>query len=251
MLKIPTFLRARVSYLALLAVTLAAGTTGAVLADQTNTKADTDRANIERIVREYILANPEIIPEAMTQLQNREASRMLASNRDDIETPWPGATAGNPKGDVAIVVFFDYACPYCRQGAKDINTLIEQDKNLKVVFRDFPVLSPDSETAAMASLSAASQGKYMRFHDAMFEGSGRVTRERIIATVRTAGLNEKTTATGLTAAAAKAEIKRNIDLGRALGLSGTPSYIIGDRILSGAVGLEALKSAVAEARAAS
>jgi len=242
-------LRPRILSLAIVA--LAAGTTGAVLADQTSLKPDTDRANIERIVREYILANPEIIPEAMTQLQNREVSRMLASNRQEIETAWPGATAGNPKGDVAIVVFFDYACPFCKQGAADINTLIEQDKNLKIVFRDFPVLSPESETAAMASLSAGSQGRYLKFHDAMFEGKGRVTQERIIATVRTAGLNEKTTATGLTAAASKAEIKRNLDLGRALGLSGTPSYIIGDRILSGAVGIDALKSAVAEARAAS
>jgi len=175
---------------------------------------------------------------------------MLASNRREIETPFAGATAGNPKGDVTVVVFFDYACPYCKQGARDIARLAAEDKNLKVVFRDFPVLSPDSETAALASLSAASQGRYVRFHDAMFEGSGRLTRERTIATVRTAGLNEQRTATDLGSAGLKAEIKRNLDLGRALGLSGTPSYIIGDRILSGAVGLEALKSAVAEARAA-
>ena len=242
---------ARVPALSLLAAIATAGAGGAVLADQTRSNSsEAERAGIERIVRDYILANPEIIPEAMTRLQSREATRMLASNRREIETPFAGATAGNPKGDVTVVVFFDYACPYCKQGARDIARLAAEDKNLKVVFRDFPVLSPDSETAALASLSAASQGRYVRFHDAMFEGSGRLTRERTIATVRTAGLNEQRTATDLGSAGLKAEIKRNLDLGRALGLSGTPSYIIGDRILSGAVGLEALKSAVAEARAA-
>ena len=249
----PTFLsrlvRARVPLLALVVAALAAGTAGAVLAAQLGNK-DPARADIERIVRDYILANPEIIPEAMTRLQSREASRMLASNRAEIETPFAGAMAGNPRGDVTLVVFFDYACPYCKQGARDVARLVSEDKNLKVVFRDFPVLSPDSETAALASLSAASQGRYVRFHDAMFEGSGRLTRERTIATVRQAGLNEKRTAADLGSAALKAELKRNLDLGRALGLSGTPSYIIGDRVLSGAVGLEALRGAISEARAA-
>lgn len=249
----PTFLsrlvRARVPLLALIAAALAAGTAGAVLAAQLGNK-DPARADIERIVRDYILANPEIIPEAMTRLQSREASRMLASNRAEIETPFAGAMAGNPRGDVTLVVFFDYACPYCKQGARDVARLVSEDKNLKVVFRDFPVLSPDSETAALASLSAASQGRYVRFHDAMFEGSGRLTRERTIATVRQAGLNEKRTAADLGSAALKAELKRNLELGRALGLSGTPSYIIGDRVLSGAVGLEALRGAISEARAA-
>ena len=240
--------RARVPALAVFAAIAAASAGGAVLAEQARTDTDTNKASIERIVRDYILANPEIIPEAMTRLQNREATKMLASNRREIETPFPGAMAGNPKGNVALVVFFDYACPYCKQGAKDVARLIAEDNNLKVVFRDFPVLSPDSETAAMASLSAASQGRYVRFHDAMFEGSGRLTRERTIATVRAAGLNEKRTAADLNAATLKAELKRNMELGRALGLSGTPSYIIGDRILSGAVGFDALKGAIQEAR---
>ena len=102
----------------------------------------------------------------------------------------------------------------------------------------------------MAALSAAQQNRYARFHDAMFEGSGRITRERTVATVRQAGLDESRTARDLTAPALKAELKKNLDLGRALGLTGTPSYIVGDRVLSGAVGYEALKSAVAEARAA-
>lgn len=237
-----------------IAASVAAGLLGGtVLAQSTTTdipKGDAGRAAIEKIVRDYILANPEIIPEAMTRLQSREASRMLASNRSEIETAFPGATAGNPKGDVAMVVFFDFACPYCKQGSADVERLLAEDKNLRVIYRDFPVLSPASEEAAMAALSAAQQGRYLRFHDAMFDGQGRVTRERTVATVRKAGLDEVRTARDLTAAPLKAEIKKNLDLGRALGLSGTPSYVVGDRVLSGAVGYEALKAAVAEARSA-
>jgi protein-disulfide isomerase len=237
---------------AMLATIGAAGLGGAVLAQNTSAAQATPegRAAIEAIVREYILANPEIIPEAMTRLQSREASRLLASNRTEIETPFEGAWTGNESGDVTLVVFSDYACPYCKKGAQDVAKLASEDKNLRIVFRDFPVLSPASEEAAMAALSAARQGKYVAFHDAMFEGKGKLTHERIIETVRDTGLNERKTALALVAPDLQAEVRKNLELGRALGLTGTPSYIIGDRVLSGAVGYDALKSAITEARTA-
>lgn len=229
---------------------IAAGIGGAALAaGSSGGIAGTDKAAIEKIVREYILAHPEIIPEAMTRLQNREVTQLLNSNRKDIETPFPGAVAGNPDGDVSLVVFFDYACPYCRQGHADVKRLVAADKGVRIVYRDFPVLSPASDEAAMAALSAATQGRYARFHDAMFENPGKVTHERTVAMVRTAGLDEVKTARDLTAANLKAEISRNLELGRALGLTGTPSYIVGNQILSGAVGYDKLKAAVAAARA--
>ncbi|NJC09063.1 DsbA family protein [Polymorphobacter fuscus] len=232
---------------------LAAGVAGAALAAANPTAAapaetPAGRAAIERIVRDYILAHPEIIPEAMTRMQNREVTRLLDSNRKEIETPFAGAVAGNPKGDVSVVVFFDYACPYCRQGHADIARLAAGDPGVRVVYRDFPVLSPASEEAAMASLSAAQQGRYTRFHDAMFETPGKVAHERTVAMVRKAGLNEVRTAKDLNAPALKAEITRNLELGRALGLTGTPSYVVGNQILSGAVGYDKLKEAVAAAR---
>ncbi len=210
----------------------------------------TDRAAIEKIVRDYILAHPEIIPEAINGMQSREVTKLLASNRKEIETPFAGAVAGNPKGDVTLVVFFDYACPYCRQGHADVQKLAATDSRVRIVYRDFPVLSPASNEAAMASLSAAGQGRYERFHNAMFETPGKVSHERTVAMVRQAGLDEMRTAKDLSAAPLKAEIRKNLDLGRALGLTGTPSYVVGNRILSGAVGFDALKAAVDEARAA-
>ncbi len=249
---IATLLGERVQGVWLVTAVLIAGAGGAVLAQSATSDAGPggDRAAIEAVVRDYILAHPEIIPEAMNRLQSREASRLLAANRSEIETPFAGAVVGNPRGDTSLVVFFDYACPYCRQGSIDVERLAAEDKQLRIVFRDFPVLSPLSEEAAMSSLSAAQQNRYVAFHDAMFKGQGRVSRERTVATVRSAGLNEARTARDMQSAALKAEIRKNLELGRALGLTGTPSYIVGDRVLSGAVGYEALKAAVAETRAA-
>lgn len=210
----------------------------------------TDRAAIEAIVRDYILSHPEIIPEAINRMQGKEVTKLLDSNRAEIETPFAGAWAGNPKGDVTLVAFFDYACPYCKAGADDVAAVLKADPKLKVVFRDFPVLSPASDEAAMASLSAAQQNRYAAFHDRMFATPGKVGREKTVRMVRAAGLDERRTARDLSAPALKAEIKKNLDLGRALGLTGTPSYVIGNRVLSGAVGVDGLKQAIAEARAA-
>lgn len=250
--RIAAALETRVRAVWLAAAVIAAGAAGAVLAAGPGAAPVPagDRAAIEAIVREYILAHPEIIPEAMTRLQNREVSQLLASNRAEIETPFAGAVGGNPRGDVAVVVFFDYACPYCRQGHADVARLAAADTGVKIIYRDFPVLSPASDEAAMASLSAAQQGRYRRFHDAMFETPGKVSHERTVAMVRNAGLDELKTARDLAAPGLKAQIKKNLELGRALGLTGTPSYIVGDRILSGAVGFEKLKEAVTQARAA-
>lgn len=209
-----------------------------------------DKAAIEAIVHDYILAHPEIIPEAINGMQSRDVARLLKSNRAEIETPFAGAVAGNPKGDVTLVEFFDYACPYCRAAHADIVKLVAADPRLRVVYRDFPVLSEASGEAALAALSAAKQGKYLSFHDRMFETPGKVDHERTIALVRAAGLNETRTAADLTSAALKTEIKKNLDLGRALGITGTPTFVVGDRILSGAVGYQALADAVATARKA-
>ena len=214
------------------------------------TVAPTDKAAIERIVHDYILAHPEIIPEAMTAMQTRDVAKLLKDNRAEIETPFPGAVAGNPHGDVTLVEFFDYACPYCRAAHSDIKRLIAADPKLRVVYRDFPVLTEASGEAALAALSAARQGKYTAFHDRMFETDGKVERERTIALVRAARLDERQTAADLADPKLKVEIKKNLDLGRALGLTGTPTFIVGDRILSGAVGYDKLADAIAAARKA-
>lgn len=202
------------------------------------------------MVRDAIMADPQVIPDAINRLQQMEVEKLLASNREAIETPFAGAWAGAPDGDVVLVEFFDYNCPYCRQSTADVDRLLKEDPGLKVVFRDLPVLGPDSERFARASLSAAEQGRYRRFYNAVFEGQGALTQERLIRNVRAAGLNEARVAEDLSSKAIAAEVQKNLDLGRALGLTGTPSYVVGNRILSGAVGYDELKKAIADARAA-
>ena len=204
---------------------------------------------VEATVREYILAHPEIIPEAITALQARSVTQLLATNRREIETPYAGAWAGAKDGDVTLVEFFDYACPYCRAAKADVDALIASDPKLRVVYKDYPVIAPGSGEAALASLSAASQGRYRAFHAAMFSDPARVSHEKVVANVRAARLDEVRTARDLQAKAGAAEIAKNIELGRALSLTGTPAYIIGDKILLGAQSLADLQKAVAEARA--
>ncbi len=206
-----------------------------------------ERARMESVVHDYLLAHPEIIPEAIKHLQDRQVGDLVAANRDAIETPFEGAWAGAKNGDVVLVEFFDYACPYCKASVADVKRLLAEDKNLKVVWRDFPVLGEDSRDAAMASLSAARQGRYVAFYNHMFE-SGHPDRTNLIQAVRATGMNEVQAGRDLNSTAFKTEIQNNLELGRALGLSGTPSYVVGDQILNGAVGYEALKTAIAKAR---
>lgn len=208
-----------------------------------------ERGKMEAVVRDYILEHPEIIPEAIKRLQEREVAKLLDSNRQAIETPFGGAWAGAAKGDVVLVEFFDYACPYCRVSNPDVRRLLAEDKKLKVVWRDLPVLGAASDEAATLSLAAARQNRFQAFHDHMFAAEGGPSHERSLAAVRAAGLNEIVAARDIASDEVKAEIGRNLELGKALGLTGTPSFVIGNRVLQGAVGYDELKKAIAQARA--
>jgi protein-disulfide isomerase len=206
-----------------------------------------DRAAIEKIVREYILSHPEILPEAMQNLQARELAKVVQDNRKAIETPYKGAWEGAANGDVVLVEFFDYACGYCRASMGDIAKLLSEDKKLKVVYREMPVLGEASMDAARVSLIAAQQGKYAAFHKAVF-AAGRPTEAIVDGALKQAGLDPTATRKGARSADVEAEIARNLELQRELQLSGTPSWVVGDKVLVGAVGYDALKAAIAEAR---
>jgi protein-disulfide isomerase len=208
----------------------------------------TDRAAIERIVREYILANPEILPEAMRNLEAREASKVVAKNRSALETPFGRAWDGAEKGDVTLVEFFDYNCGYCRASLPVIDRLLAEDKQLKIVFREVPILGEASVEAAHHSLAVAQQGNYVTFHRALF-ASGRTSQSAISAALVKAGADPSKIKAATTTPAITAEIEANLELQRSLGMSGTPGWVVGNRVINGAVGYEELKSAIAEARA--
>jgi protein-disulfide isomerase len=225
---------------ALVAIALAVTRSGLHWPDG-GASADPDRARIEQIVHDYILAHPEIIPEAVKRLHEGEAAKAVDAQRARYETPFAGAWAGAENGDVVLVEFFDYACGFCRAANRDIARLLEEDKGLKVVWRELPVLGEDSVAAAHASLAAAKQGRFRAFHDRLF-AAGRPDAAAIAAARQAAGV------TAAPSPQFQREIEQNYALARAINASGTPTFVIGDRVIQGAVGYQALKDAIAEAR---
>ncbi len=206
-----------------------------------------DRAAIEQVVREYIMSNPQILPEAMGELRKQENAKHLAGVQDDVEKPFPGAILGNPNGKVTLVEFTDFACGYCRQSVEEVDALIAQHPDLKVIVRELPILSPASADAAKMALAAAQQGRYAQFHKAMF-AAGQPSAETIDAAARAAGLDMDKARQAIADPRMEAELAKNLEIARQLGFNGTPSWVIGDQIISGAVGRDQLSKAIEEAR---
>jgi protein-disulfide isomerase len=203
------------------------------------------QAGVENTVRNYIMTHPEILPEAMAVLQSRETKKLVDANRAQIETPFGSAWSGAADGDVTLVQFFDYNCGYCRTALPDIDRLLAEDKKLKIVYRELPILSEASDTAARASLSVAQAGgDYLTFHRALY-GQARSDPSAINAAAARAGADPK----AVNADKIAGEIIANLDLQRQLQLTGTPSWVVGDTVLNGAVGYDAIKKAIAETRA--
>jgi protein-disulfide isomerase len=232
---------------------LLAGAAGAVMvasgvSDGASNVATTDRAAIEAIVREYILTHPEILPEAMQNLERKEASVRVKQNASSLAKPFAGAWEGALAADVTLVEFFDYACSYCRAARPDVERLLSEDPKLRVVYREVPILGPDSEQAARASLAVAKLGgDYGAFHKELF-GSGRPNSAAIDRAISLAKVDVRKTREAGNSAEIEAELNANLNLQRTLGISGTPSWVIGDQLINGAVGYEELKSAIAKAR---
>ncbi|MEO5706884.1 MAG: DsbA family protein [Alteraurantiacibacter sp.] len=224
-----------------IAVSLFAGFSGAALF------ALTGLADMQ--TRSYLLANPEVLPEAMDELQRRDMQERIAPVRAELETAFPGAVLGNPNGTVTLVEFTDYACTYCRQSVADVAALIAANPDLKVVIREYPILAPESADAARMALAAAQQGKFAVFHDAMF-AAGQVTSATIEASAISAGVDLAAARAAIASGRFEAQLQNNVFMAQNLGLTGTPSWIVGDRALNGAVGAEAIGRAIASAREA-
>ena len=201
-----------------------------------------DKAATEAIVHDYVLNHGELLQQAMDRLQQRQAAASVDQHRAALERPFHSAWAGAADGDVVLVEFFDYACAYCRAANPDVERLLREDPRLKVVWRELPVLGPDSQAAALVSLGAARQGRFRAFHDRMF-ALGRPSEGMVAQAVSETGVQRQ----GETPDS-RAELARNFELARAVGATGTPTFVVGDQVLQGAVGYEALKRAIAAAR---
>jgi protein-disulfide isomerase len=209
--------------------------------------SEEDRKATEAVVRAYILEHPEIITEAVAILQQRQVADRLKASAGAIAKPFYGAEAGNPKGDVTVVEFTDYNCGFCKSSVADVERLLADDSDIRLVYRELPILSATSRDAALWALAAAKQGKHKAFHAAMFAG-GRPDTATIRAAAARAGLNLAAAEKFAASREAAAEVDGNLAMMQQIGFGGTPTFIIGDQILEGALGYETLKAAVAKAR---
>lgn len=194
-------------------------------------------------IRSFLLANPDILPQMAQAYEEQEAASRLAQMGGAVFEEFPGAVLGNPNGKTVLVEFTDYNCPYCEASLKDVNRLVAENPDLKVVIREWPIFE-GSDVASRMALAAGLQGKYRAFHDAMFQ------MDDVEAAARAAGLDMEQARRDAASEAVSTEIARNLDHARALGFTGTPAWIAGKKPFGGAVGYERLKEALAAAEAA-
>lgn len=210
---------------------------------------------IERIVRSYILENPEIIREAFQALQAREQQaaekrrqQALAAHKKSLETSDVAPVLGNPDGDVTVVEFFDYRCQYCRTVAEMVRETVEADGNVRLVLKEFPILGSQSLYAARAALAAARQDGYEDFHFALMSTPQKVDRKGVLALAAEQGLDIEQLQSDMQDEAIAAELRRNYRLAQALEINGTPAFVVGDAVVPGALDRERLESLLADAR---
>ncbi|MBX7458666.1 DsbA family protein [Qipengyuania sp. 1NDH17] len=195
--------------------------------------------------REYLVSNPDILPEMANAYQTQEARQQLASIKGNVSRPFEGAVLGNPNGSKTLVKFTDYACGYCRATVADVDRLIAADPDLRVVVREWPIFN-GSEVSARMGLAAAKQGKYDAFYHALF-ALGTPTAENVAAAARTAGVDMDVARTYGESDEVTAELARNDAMARQLGFTGTPSWVVGDQVFEGAVGYDRLAQYIEDA----
>lgn len=199
------------------------------------------------MVRNYILEHPELLPEAIDRLREKEMQAQIEPLRGVLEAPYAGAVLGNPAGAITLVEFSDYACPFCRASLADLEKLIAANPDLRVVIRETPILSEASADAARMALAAAEQGRFEAFHHAMF-AKDRPDSASIAAAATEAGVDLAQARAAIATGKYDAELGQNAQLTEMIGLSGTPAWVIGNVALSGAVGEARLAEAIAAER---
>jgi protein-disulfide isomerase len=213
------------------------------------------RQAIEAIVKDYLATHPDVMLDALkaaddkvkSAAADKATSALVVEHREIFDDP-QAPVGGNPNGDVSLVEFFDYRCPYCKQVEPALESLLRQDRDLRMVYKEFPVLGPASVTAAKAALAAQKQGKFAAFHRAMMGLKGQIDDAAVFAVASSAGLDVGRLKRDMQAPAIEHVLKANFALADALGIDGTPGFVIGDQIVPGAIGLDDLKQLIAATR---
>jgi protein-disulfide isomerase len=217
--------------------------------------ATMSKDEFEQRVRAYLLEHPEVIGEAINRLeaQQREQDAKLGqaalkSHLNEVFGDANDPVGGNLKGDATLVEFFDYNCPYCKQMASVMIQAESADPRLRIVYKEFPILGPDSLFAAKAALAANKQGKYVAFHRALYQLRGHVDQSKVLEAAKAAGLDMARLKVDMQAPEIAARLDQNIKLAQALGINGTPGFAIGDRIFTGATDLKSLQTVIEASR---
>lgn len=207
-----------------------------------------DKAGLGNNIRQYLLANPEVLVEAMQELERRQdsqrdavAQKGVLENQAALYRDPDSPTAGNPNGDVVIVEFNDYQCPYCKRAHQATKSVVGADGKVKIIYKDLPILGDASKTAALAALAAVKQGKHLAMHNAMMEFAGRLDRDKILEIAVGVGLDRAQLEKDMEDPKLQQIIDRNMMLASALGVRGTPAFVIGKQFVPGAIDAATLK----------
>jgi protein-disulfide isomerase len=214
-----------------------------------------DRAALGKTIREYLLANPEVLVEAMQELERKQdgqrdavAQKGVQENQAELFRDADSPIGGNPNGDVVIVDFNDYQCPYCKRTHQAMKSVVAADGKVKTIYKDLPILGEASKVAALAALASVKQGKHTAFHNALMEFSGKLDRDKILEIAGSVGIDRAQLEKDMEDPKLKRTIERNLELASALGIRGTPAFVIGKQFVPGAVDAAALKQLIADAR---
>lgn len=218
---------------------------------------DITDARVKELIIKTLRENPELVLEALRTLDQRQAdadaakaAEVLQTERAALEGDPNAPVIGNPAGDVTIVEFFDYNCPYCRKAMPELTALLQADKNIRLVLREWPILSEGSDFAARAALAARSQGKYAELHKALFAMRGKPDAKSVLRTAKDLGLDIDKLQVDMKAPEVEEHIATSKRLTAALGFNGTPSFVVGEALIPGFVEQATLAEAVAAVRAA-
>lgn len=220
--------------------------------------SDAQKTAVENVVRELLLKKePELIVKAAQEMQarmekeqNTKSNENIVANKSKLFNDADAPVAGNAKGDVTIVEFFDYQCGYCKMVQPTVEKILSDDKNVRFIYKELPILGPVSQFASKAALASVAQGKYFAFHNAMMEKKERLSEDSIMDIAKEIGLNVEKLKTDMQSAKVEKQIKANIELADQIGARGTPAFVIGERLYPGAMQADQMAEIISDLRKA-
>jgi protein-disulfide isomerase len=218
-------------------------------------KGSASRSDLDRSIHDYLVTHPEVLVEAMQALERKQnverdsaVQKAIQEHRKELTSDPDSPISGNPNGDVTIVEFSDYQCPYCKRSFPAVKSVVAADGKVKLVHKDLPILGEASRMAALAALASRNQRKHEAFHDALMSFNGKLDLDRILQIATSVGIDVTRLQKDMEDPKLDDILKRNQALAQALDVRGTPAFVIGNQFVPGAVDADTLKQLIAEAR---